>query len=170
MVDQYGGANIAQNNTPDWKAKGHRYDYFLQPLESIHLESNLDVEVEPNSNLSYVYIISAIAAIILIISTINFINLSIARSTERAKEVGIRKVVGSQRGSIINQFLTEAVFVCFVSAIVAIGIVVAVVPQFNRILNTNLQAIEMLNPLAIGLIVAFILFVGTASGLYPAMV
>lgn len=170
MVDQYGGANIAQNNTPDWKAKGHRYDYFLQPIESIHLESNLDVEVEPNSNLSYVYIISAIAAVILIISTINFINLSIARSTERAKEVGIRKVVGSQRGAIINQFLTEAVFVCFIAAVVAIGIVVAVVPQFNSILNTNLQAMQMLHPVAISSIVGFIILVGIISGLYPALV
>ncbi|WP_420385202.1 ABC transporter permease [Roseivirga sp.] len=170
MVDQFGGANIAQNNTPDWKAKGHRYDYFLQPIESIHLESNLDVEVEPNSNLSYVYIISAIAAVILIISTINFINLSIARSTERAKEVGIRKVVGSQRGTIINQFLTEAVFICFISAVVAIGIVLLVVPQFNQILNTNLQTAQMLNPVAIGLILAFILLVGIISGLYPALV
>lgn len=170
LVEQYGGANIAQNNGADWKEAGHRYDYFLQPLEDIHLKSNLDVEVEPNSNIAYVYIISAIALVILIISTINFVNLSIARSTERAKEVGIRKVVGSLRGALINQFLTEAIFISAISAIASLVIVYFAIPLFNNVLGTSLDFTLMAHPIAILLLVGFVFLVGLLSGSYPAAV
>lgn len=170
MVEEYGGASLAQQNGADWKEKGHSFDYFLQPIESIHLNSKLDVEVEPNSDIAYVYIISIIAIIILSISSINFINLSIARSAERAKEVGIRKVMGSQRGALISQFLTESVFVCFISSIIAIGIVYLSIPKFNEILGTFLDFNTVLQPVAIIGLLIFTILVGTISGFYPALV
>ncbi len=170
LVETHGGANIAQNSGSDWKEKGHSYNYFLQPIESIHLESKLDVEVEPNSDIVYVYIISVVALIILAISSINFINLSIARSTERAKEVGIRKVMGSQRSALISQFLTESIFICLVSSIVSIGLVFFAIPQFNRILGTSLDFLTIVQPLAVGVLLVFILLIGTVSGFYPALV
>lgn len=170
LVDTYGGASIAQSSGANWKEEGHAFDYFLQPIESIHLKSKLDVEVEPNSDIAYVYIISAIAIVILIISTINFINLSVARSTERAKEVGIRKVVGSNRSSLISQFLTEAIFVCFISAVVSLGIVLVVIPKFNQVLGTALDFAVLYNPLVILSLLAFIIIVGLISGMYPALV
>lgn len=170
MVDIYGDANLAQNLGSDWKEKGHGFNYFLQPIESIHLESKLDVEVEPNSDVTYVYIISIIAFIILTISSINFINLSIARSTERAKEVGIRKVMGSQRSALISQFLTESIFVCTISALLSIVIVYFSIPAFNSLLGTYLDFNTLIQPIAIIGLLAFIIVIGVISGFYPALV
>lgn len=170
LVDTYANANLSQNIGTDWKEKGHGFNYFLQPIESIHLESKLDVEVEPNSDISYVYIISIIAFIILTISSINFVNLSIARSTERAKEVGIRKVMGSQRSALISQFLTESIFVCTISALLSIGIVYFSIPSFNSLLGTFLDFNTLIQPIAVIGLLAFIIIIGVISGFYPALV
>ncbi|OEK03845.1 hypothetical protein BFP97_12090 [Roseivirga sp. 4D4] len=170
LVETYGGANIAQASGADWKTQGHAFNYFLQPLESIHLESNLDLEVEPNSDITYVYIITIVAIIILTISSINFINLSIARSTERAKEVGIRKVMGSQRSALISQFLTESIFICSLASVLSIGIVYFTIPQFNSILGTPLDFNTIIQPIAIILLLVFIIVIGITSGFYPALV
>ncbi len=170
LVETYGGANIAQASGADWKAQGHAFNYFLQPLESIHLESNLDLEVEPNSDITYVYIITIVAIIILTISSINFINLSIARSTERAKEVGIRKVMGSQRSALILQFLTESIFICSLASVLSVGIVYFTIPRFNSILGTALDFGTIIQPVAIILLLVFIIVIGVTSGFYPALV
>ena len=85
----------------DYTAAGNGYNYFLQPLKDIHLHSNLRAEIKPNGNIIYVYIFIIIAAFLLIIACINFMNLSTARSTDRAPEVGIRKVTGAQREQLI---------------------------------------------------------------------
>ena len=170
LSETYGGANYVQAQGTDWKAQGHSFNYFLQPIESIHLRSQLDVEIEPNSDISYVYIITIIAIIILTISSINFINLSIARSTERAKEVGIRKVMGSQRAALISQFLTESIFVCLISSVLSIGIVFLSIPKFNEILGTSLSFSTVVQPIAIAAVLVFILLIGVLSGFYPALV
>lgn len=170
LSETYGGANYAQQAGSDWKEKGHAFNYFLQPIESIHLNSKLDVEVEANSDISYVYIITIIAIIILTISSINFINLSMARSAERAKEVGIRKVMGSQRSALISQFLTESIFVCSIAAVLSIGLVFIAVPKFNEILGTYLEFSSIVQPIALVAIVVFVVLIGIISGFYPAMV
>lgn len=170
LSETYGGANYVQAQGVDWKEQGHSFNYFLQPIESIHLESKLDVEVEPNSDIAYVYIITIIAIIILSISSINFVNLSIARSTERAKEVGIRKVMGSQRSALISQFLTESIFICFLSAIISIGLVFLIIPKFNEILGTSLNFSTVIQPVALVGLLIFIVLIGIMSGFYPAMV
>ncbi len=169
LVDTYSQANMASILGSDWKEKGNSYDYSLQPLTSIHLHSKRDREIEPNSDVVYVYIISIVAIIILTISTINFINLSVARSTERAKEVGIRKVMGSYRSALVVQFLTESVLVSFISCIFALGIVLATIPKFNSVLGTYLQFQSILHPTALFVLLSFVLLVGIISGLYPAV-
>ncbi len=168
MVVTYGNASISRDIGADWQNNGHAFKYYLQPLQSIHLYSQLDVEVEPNSNISYIYVLTAIALIILIISSINFINLSIARSTERAKEVGIRKVMGSYRLNLINQFLVESIFICLIASILAIGILYFFIPRFNLLLGTYLDFSIFTNPFIILAVVAFIFLVGILAGLYPA--
>ncbi len=170
LSETYGGANYVQAQGTDWKEQGHSFNYFLQPIESIHLRSNLDVEVEPNSDIAYVYIITVIAIIILTISSINFINLSIARSTERAKEVGIRKVMGSQRSALISQFLTESIFICFIASVLSIGLVFISIPKFNEILGTHLNFSTIIQPVGILSLLIFIVLIGILSGFYPAMV
>ncbi len=169
MVVKYGNAELTSSLGADWQENGHAFEYFMQPLSSIHLQSHLDVEVEPNGSIAYVYVLTAIAFFILIISSINFINLSIARSTERAKEVGIRKVLGSFRRVLIGQFLTESVFICFLSSILAIGVLFLIIPDFNRLVGTHLRFSTLLHPVAIGGILSFILLTGVLSGLYPAL-
>lgn len=169
MVVNYGNAELSSSLGSDWQESGHAFEYFMQPLSSIHLESQLDVEVEPNGSKAYVYVLTAIAFFILIISSINFINLSIARSTERAKEVGIRKVLGSFRRILIGQFLTESVFICFLSSILALGVLYLFIPDFNRLVGTHLSFNTLIHPVAIGSILSFIVVTGVVSGLYPAL-
>ena len=170
LVDQYGAASIALNDGSDYKEKGHAFEYFLQPIESIHLQSQLDVEVEPNSDMAYVYVLSAIALIILTISSINFINLSIARSTERAKEVGIRKVMGSNRSGLIWQFLTESTFVCAIGSVVSVVLVYFAIPRFNEALGTSLDFAIVIQPVVALVLLLFIVIIGIVSGFYPALV
>ena len=168
MVNTYGSASISQSNGQDWKSNGHAYEYYLQPLSSIHLESQLDVEVEPNSNIVYIYVLAVIALFILFISSINFINLSIARSTERAKEVGIRKVMGSYKSHLINQFLVEALFVCTISGIIAFILLYVSIPTFNDLLGTHLSFSAFASPITVVGVVGAVLITGLLSGLYPA--
>ncbi len=170
LVDTYGNADISSSLGVDWKEKGHAFNYFLQPLTAIHLRSQLDVEVEPNSNISYVYVLVAIAVFILLISGINFINLSIARSTERAKEVGIRKVMGSNRRALVGQFLTESVFVASLSAVLGIGFLYFFIPVFNNLLGTHLSFADLANLPTVLLVIAFVAITGIVAGLYPAFV
>jgi putative ABC transport system permease protein len=169
MVKTYGNAGLSTNLGEDWYEKGHMFEYYLQPITDIHLHSKTDVEVEPNSDIAYVYILTVVALIILIISTINFVNLSIARSTERAKEVGIRKVLGSYRRNLIGQFLIEAILISSVSAVMALGFLFLFIPRFNSLLGTFLDFSVLANPLMILSVLSFIAMVGTLSGLYPAL-
>ena len=91
-------------------AKGNKWEYSLQPLIEIHLNSNLAGEFEANGNETYIYIFMVVAVFILVMACINFMNLSTAKSTRRAREVGIRKVSGATKSKLINQFLSESVF------------------------------------------------------------
>ena len=96
---------------------------YLHPLEDIHLKSHLEYEINQNSFISYIYILSAIAIFILVIACINFMNLATATSANRAKEIGVKKVFGAQRGSLIFQFLNESILTCLISMLIALGVV-----------------------------------------------
>lgn len=170
MVDTYAAAQIEHNlgkSWEDYKKAGNGYRYFLQPLPSIHLDpTNLEATITPSGNLKYVYILSFIALLILVIACINFMNLATARSAERAREVGVRKVMGSFRSQLITQFLTEAVLLSTISTIMAIAGVFMLLPYFNNLIEKQLHFI-FTPDLIMGLI-GFALLVGFLAGLYPA--
>lgn len=141
---------------------------FLQPLTDIHLHSNLDSEIEANSRIEYVYIYSAIALFILIIACINFMNLSTARSVKRAVEVGLRKVVGANRGSLVRQFIGESVVMALLSLVVAILLVEVMLPVVNGFIGTNLGLNLFQNFAQLFWLLGIVLFVGLVAGSYPA--
>ena len=152
----------------DYLTSGNAFNYFLQPVEDIHLQSNLDVELQANSSIIYVYLLSAIVLFILLISGINFVNLATARSTERAKEIGVRKVMGSTRASLVRQFLTESNVVSLVALILAVTVVWITLPHFGQLVGKNLTMATLATPAVIAGLLVGALIVGTLAGLYPA--
>lgn len=115
------------------------YRLELQPLKSIHLHSNLNYEISPNGNISNIYILSLVAALILIIASINYMNLSTARSSLRIKEIGVRKVNGSRRSQLIVMFLTESLLITFIAAGIAISIMYFALPWFQYLTGKDLS-------------------------------
>lgn len=172
MVDRYAAAQIERELKQSWAdytKSGNGYRYFLQPLTSIHLDpTNIEAAARPGGNITYVYILSGIAILVLVIACINFMNLATARSADRAREVGVRKTMGSHRQQLIFQFLTEAILLAFVGMIIAIIIVELVLPGFSNLAEKPLKLI--FTPDVIGGIVGFALLVGILAGLYPAFV
>jgi len=150
----------------DLKALGIGRSLFIQPVKDIYLHSDIDNEIAPNGNVTYLYILSSIALFVLIIACINFMNLSTARSGKRAKEVGVRKVMGAQKNSLIWQFLGESVIMSCLAFVLAVVLVWALLPVFNSLTQKNLQLTDepKLWPLLAGLTIA----TGILSGLYPA--
>lgn len=140
----------------------------LQKLTDIHLESNLYQEIEVNRDYKSIYISLAIALFIIIIAVINFMNLSAARSSQRAREVALRKVMGSNRKQLVDQFLTESILTSIISLLIAIGMVALLLRPFEQITNAPVNFEILLHPLFIGAIVVFTLLVGLLAGLYPA--
>jgi putative ABC transport system permease protein len=140
----------------------------LQPLTSIHLHSDLMQEISGNSNIVYVYIFSAIALFILAIACINFMNLSTARSAKRAREVGLRKVMGADRGKIIRQFLSESILNSILACILALILVDLTLPLFRSISGIELHVDYAQNFWLIPSLVGLALFVGLIAGSYPA--
>jgi ABC-type antimicrobial peptide transport system permease subunit len=147
---------------------GSIIDFHLQPLTAIHLHSDLQIDLPGNGNIQYVNIFFIVAIFILAVACINFMNLATARSARRAKEVGLRKVVGAGRYQIILQFLGESMIISFMSLLIATGIVAAVLPAFNLLAGKQL-AIQFTDiKLWLGLSsIAFI--TGIISGSYPAL-
>lgn len=143
--------------------------FHLQPLTSIHLHSNYRGEIEANSDMAYIYIFSAIAFLVLIIACINFINLSTACYMNRAKEVGMRKVLGADRSQIIKQFLGESVFLTFVALPIAIVLVELSLPTFNTLVRKDLDLNYFNNIPSVLVIIGINLFIGLASGIYPSL-
>jgi putative ABC transport system permease protein len=151
-----------------WVAKGNSWEYFLQPITSIHLTSDLVGEFEANGSRTYVIIFSIISILILLMACINFINLSTAKSTLRIKEVGVRKVVGSSRNKLVFQFLSESVFFSFISLTLSIVIVHCLLPAYRTLIGRHLEIHYLDNLIVIPSILILGLIVGIVSGLYPA--
>ncbi len=145
-----------------------KVDLGLQPLTAIHLHSDRQGEFEANGDISYVYIFSAIALFVLLIACINFMNLATARSMERAKEVGIRKVVGSSRTMLVRQFLSESIFMCVLALVIALVLIVAGRPLFNELSGKEISFETLLEPAYLSGLVAITLLVGILAGSYPA--
>jgi putative ABC transport system permease protein len=150
-----------------YRASGDKWEYTLMPLTDIHLRSDLLDELEPNSDITYIYLFSAIALFILAIACTNFMNLSTARSSNRAKEVGIRKVMGSLRLHLIRQFLTESFLLSLFSFMLAVVLAYLLLPVFNDLAQKKLSLpLSNFNFYA-GLLTASVL-VGILAGLYPS--
>jgi len=141
---------------------------YLQKLTRIHLHSRLDYEIQPNSNASYVVILTIIAFFILVIASINFMNLATATSTSRAREIGIRKVTGAHRTMLILQFLGESLFMTLLAVVVAVLLVEIVLPYFNDFTGKAYMVSKLLDPVYLLGLIGLWLFVGVMSGLYPA--
>ncbi len=139
------------------------------PLTDVRLHSNKSGEnSEANSNIQFVYIFSVIAVLILLIACVNFMNLSTARSANRAKEVGIRKVAGSTKGHLILQFLTESVLLSLLSLVLALGIAVLLLPMFNQLAGKSLHPDVLFSGRCLPLLILLALVVGCLAGSYPA--
>lgn len=143
-------------------------DLSLIPLKDIHLHSDMDAELEPNSDIKYVYVFSAIAFFILIIASINFMNLSTARASGRAKEVGIRKVLGSYKKDLIKQFLTESMLLSLISLGFAVILVMLALPSFNQLSGKALSSFGLLSLPMIGSLLGVTILTGLFAGSYPA--
>ncbi|MDP4284458.1 MAG: ABC transporter permease [Bacteroidota bacterium] len=145
-----------------------KVDFHLQPLTDIHLHSDLQIDLPGNGNIQYVNIFFIVAIFILIVACINFMNLATARSQRRAKEVGLRKVVGAGRGQLMAQFLGESLIISFLSLVIAVGIVWLLLPAFNHLADKNLS-FNLLNEKLLLMLVGIALLTGIFSGIYPAL-
>ncbi|MDA0378449.1 MAG: ABC transporter permease, partial [Bacteroidetes bacterium] len=141
---------------------------YLQKLTDIHLTSRLDFEIRPNSDIAYVWIFSAIALFILLIACINFMNLTTARSGQRAREVGLRKVLGAVKGQLVRQFLSESILLVALALMVAIPLIYAGLPVLNGFAGKSLTFSPMGNPMLFLGLIGIVFVVGSLSGLYPA--
>ena len=150
---------------------GMSIKYYLQPLTRIHLYTASGVnEFEPPSDIRYITLFAAVALFILILAAANFINLSTARSSGRAKEVGLRKVLGSARGSLVRQFLTESVLLSFIALGFAVLFIRLALPFFNRMAAKELSLSALARPGMAVLSIGLTLLIGLLAGVYPAFV
>ena len=155
-------------NLNDFKKNGNHDNYRLMPLTKIHLYSNKVAELEANGNIQYVYIFSAIAIFILLIACVNFMNLSTARSANRAKEVGVRKVLGSFKRDLIQQFLIESVMISCIALVIALVIAWLLLPYFNQLASTNIVLSFTSIPYLLPVLSLIALLTGLLAGSYPA--
>lgn len=161
-------ANRMGENIDTLAAKGIIFNPYLQKITDIHLHSHLLGELKPNSDISYIYIFSAVAFFLLIIACINFVNLSTARSAKRAKEVGMRKTLGAYKSDLIIQFLGESLMLAFIALLVALLVIEFVLPTFNDLTQKQLQLFSNDNWPLIIIFIMFAIFVGVLAGIYPA--
>ncbi|MEQ8425368.1 MAG: ABC transporter permease, partial [Cyclobacteriaceae bacterium] len=144
-------------------------ELYTQPLNSIHLHSTLYQEIEPGRSESSIQIAISIAAFILLIASINFVNLTTARSTQRAKEVGMRKVMGSTRNKLIAQFFSESILVCLLSFALSFFLIALFLPAFETLVNAHLNLAYLVTPRFVLIVISSVLLLGVAAGLYPAL-
>ena len=148
--------------------KGNKYRFFLQNLKDIHLDNSIQQNFKPAGDPKYLVIFGTIAILIVVIAAINFMNLSTAQSSRRAREVGIKKLSGSTRGMLISQFLSESFILSFISLVLALVIIKLSLPYFNNLLGTTLELTLLSNWYSIPVLLLFTLVVGLMSGSYPA--
>jgi putative ABC transport system permease protein len=169
IVRKYVGPSIERvmgGSFDEALSAGLRYDFRLEPVTDIYLRSTAADQLDVTGDIRYVYILIAIGAFVLLIACVNFINLSTARSTGRAREVGLRKVLGSGRKQLIQQFMGESTIVVIISMILSLGLATAALPWFNRLAGTDLQVGPWLF-VVLGLVAVV---TGVLAGFYPAIV
>lgn len=148
---------------------GSTADFKLQPLEGLHFDNSREYDT-PKGNLSYLYIFGLLALFILIIATINYVNLSLSQSIKRAKEVGVRKALGAGRSQLQFQFLGENFLVVLGALIIGAGLIEALLPKFNDISSKHFEFSDLFSPSMLLTLLALLLLTALLSGLYPALV
>ncbi len=166
FVDKY----LFDGQYEERSSNGNFWQLYLQPLTNIHLTSHLSGEFEANGNSAYVSIFGIVAILVLLIACINFINLSTAKATTRALEIGVRKVVGSNRTELIHQFISEALVISFVSLGLALIFVEIALIYMPNVVGAHLDLPYFDTPFIIPALIWLALIVGLLSGLYPALV
>ncbi len=152
----------------DFKKSGGFIKASLTPLTEIHLHSDKKDEIDGNGNIQFVYIFTGIAILILLIACVNFMNLSTARSSNRAKEVGVRKVLGSLKKNLVNQFLTESLLVSFIAMLLALGFALLMLPFFNQLSGKSISYSSLFQLKMLITLVSLVIVVGLLAGSYPA--
>jgi putative ABC transport system permease protein len=142
--------------------------YHLEPLTRIHLYSTNASEPEPTGSITYVYIFAIVAIFLVLIASMNYMNLATARSTRRAREVGLRKVVGSRRGPLVLQFLSESMVFTLISLLISIVLIIVLLPKFNLLAGKAFDIHVIYSPVVLLSLLAIILIVGILGGSYPA--
>jgi len=172
LVKTYVGTqlqSIVHLSYSDFLKSGNYLKFVMTPLRDIHLKSDRTNEMGVNGNILYVYIFSAVAVFILLIACVNFMNLSTARSANRAREVGVRKVLGSPRKYLIAQFLSESIMVTLVSMLIALLLARALLPVFNQMSGKELVITASIMIRIIPALLVLTLFIGCLAGSYPAL-
>jgi putative ABC transport system permease protein len=173
MVITYVGPQLKEiigQTIEDFRKAGNDFSYVLEPLKDIHLKGATQYNLEPPGSLSTVYIFGIIAILILVVAIINYVNLATAKSASRAKEVGVRKVSGANKSGLIVRFLSESLIITAVSMGLAILIVAGLMPLFNQMIDKSLTFDQLKNFSGIASILFLVVFIGIASGFYPAFV
>jgi putative ABC transport system permease protein len=171
MMDRYVGPEmkaVTNLSMDEFRKTGGYVRCSLTPLLDIHLHSNRVAELGANGNIQFVYIFSAIALLILLIACVNFMNLSTARASSRAKEVGVRKVLGSLRTNLIQQFITESVLMSFLALVVAVLLAWLLLPYFNQLAGKEIHLRSLFQPWMLLSFVLLMAAVGFLAGSYPA--
>ncbi len=169
MVEKYMGPQIQKGmgmSLAQFRTKGNALGFALQPLKDIHLYSQSNFELEPGGDIKYIYIFGAIAIFMLLIACINFINLSTASASKRAKEVGVRKVMGSGKFELVKQFLIESVLITFIALLISFVFIQLALPVFNDLSGKHLSIGLHIKPWV--MLIALALLVGLLAGIYPA--
>lgn len=171
LVEKYIGPEIEKfmgTSLKQFRESGGAYGYFTTKMPDIHLKSTAQGDIEPGGNMMYIYFFSGIGIFIIVIACINFMNMSTAQSAGRAKEVGLRKTLGSLRSQMIGQFLAESMLYSLVSIVVSVVLCYLLLPAFNTLSGKQLQILDLMNPWFIAGIVGLLIVVGLMAGSYPA--
>jgi putative ABC transport system permease protein len=171
MIVKYVGPELFQYmgvTMDEFYAQGNKYTLLLQPMKDIHLDPSIGQDFKPANDPKYLWIFGSVGILILIIAAINFMNLSTAQAGKRAKEVGIKKVVGSSRGFLVSQFLVETIMLAFVSLILALAVTQMALPYFNELLDTKLDIGFFEKWYVIPALLIITIIVGFLAGSYPA--
>lgn len=158
--------NHRSGNDPDTPFKNITH---LEPIHSIHLYSEFEGGFKPGGTISYVYIFSSLALFILLIGCVNFINLATARGMTRAREVGVRKVVGAQKSQLVNQFLGESILLSIIAGIIGILFAKVLLPFFNELGGLHINFGDLMRPTAILGFIGLLAMIGVAAGAYPSL-
>ncbi|MCU0321781.1 MAG: FtsX-like permease family protein, partial [Chitinophagaceae bacterium] len=171
LVAKYVGAELEQGlgiKFDEFRKQGGIYAYYAYPLTDTHLKSDFQDDMEPGSDIRYVYIFAGVGIFILILACINFMNLSTAQSAGRAKEVGLRKTLGSQRSQMVGQFLAESLVYGFLAIVLSVIACYVLLPYFNNLAGKSLQFASLFDPYFYIAAIALWLLIGIFAGSYPA--